>query len=907
MTAKQEINLRDSVLMTLQPDIEMKKKGEKHLETLSSAPGYLFALLQLSGSDEDPSVRMVTAVYFRRYLEKSWSTEDFPKDYLIEHFPSFLLAATKESERQLYSALEFILKQEDAEKWAPIIMAFERLIRADEPSSITTGLKIGNKLTVGFIDGYRSEKVFETFLDGSGIVVAEIGAKAIESRNFEVASLALKILSHASESYIVPNVFKQPVFIQNVVTLAALGSDPASGHTSLIKWSLVVVNNLMKKTRKKKEAPHFDCLTREPMLSAMYSRAIALLRICRERDDPQTTKIEKEALTYLKCLTYKKEGWAVIKRDSPLIISHFIIPALSFNEELESIWEDSQIEFMRHQEARYTHSPDTVASELFFEMCKNSKDEPETLSMFANLILSTTAAYSVAPSEETAKGCYGGLALFKTAAKYLKNVETVLTTVVSYLNAPHAIVKYMAFSTVQHFSYYKKLPEVVLDLFLPALESPDIAVVVEAILCLPQLLEVDAHKKKLKMHIPAFLKMILELSNKVQIEALATALEDVIVLCQEEALGIAPAIAEAISTSVLQLLQEGDGEEQPEEKYGVIDGYIRTIVTLIESLESSPESILAIVRATKPMVITIASTYTDFIIDVFPIVIATSYALKNVDSMYDILEAILKLSPEDLVVYASEVSGVLDNFITYGKEGILAYLGTILQMVGGMLEGYTSDYDHPYICRVLESIILNTSTMLGDKLPELLRTVISMALKNKDTFEMPSAIVAAIEIVLNAFIVSPATTLVIVREMGEMHYVVKGLSAHYKRFERVHDLKLLLLFSGVVLSQGAASTPEELSPELVVTLFHYALTRFPEALAYRESLKSGDAEYDEEYYDREYLDEDPSFETPLDAIDPYEYAQTVCSFQPGTLISSVWGNLSEDMRAQILSTAQNKK
>jgi len=904
MTAKPKPSLRESLTMSLHPDIETKKTGEKHLEELSTSAGFLDTLLHLSSTDHEPSVRLVSSIVFRRYLEKFWENNGFPKKEIIFHFPSFLQTSKPESENQLFAALDYILKKEDVSLWSNIIAEYERLVNANEERNIALGLKLGNTVILSLIDGYKSETEFEKILDNTGDRILKIAQKCISDQKFELAALAVKVLAHSCESYIVPQFFKNTQNAQNVVSLCLMVSSFRIENVSLMKWSFVLINNMMKKTKKKKSIESLSFLSEEKALSHLYKNASEVIALCRRGLLSQ--KIETNALVLLKYIVAKDRGWAIVKKDVPQIISAFIIPAVSFSDELADVWEDSQIEFMRYQEAKYTHTPDTVANELFFEVVKRSKEDKNAVEAFVAVLFREISVFKTRPSEDTARIRYGGLALLQSCAKYLKDNKHVFDVVLEDLSSSYPIVRYMAFSALQSFGYYNQLPTSVLGPFLSAIESQDLAVVVESVLSLPHILENPEMKGAIKRSVPGFIKLILELSNRVQIEALSTTLEDVISLCEEEALSIAPGIAEAISASILQLLKL-ENQEQQEERYDVIDGYIRTIVSLIESLEKNPDALKAISQLTKPMIITVIREHVEHLPDMFPILVASSYALKNVDTMYDILEELLQVPTDELVIYAYELSGVLDNYITYGKAGIIKYLGRILALLREMIGDYSSDYDFPYICRVLESIILNVSSMLGNRIEELVRTTVQMVFGNKEALSSPVSLVAALEVVLAGFIFAPFETLKVMDELVLLGYFTASLVQNHKRFERVHDLKLLLLFSGTFLSLRAGALPSGIDSGMLVSLLHYSIISMPEALSLRESLKNGDEEYqddDEYYYEKEYLEEDPTFETPLDAIDPYDYTRELFNGR-GTVLCTIWGDVSEKTKKQIADVIQN--
>lgn len=891
--------------MTLRPDLESKKQSEKHLEALSSSPSFLSGLLGISLSDPDASVRQVSAVYFRRHLEKSWNSKGFVKQEILECLPQVLLQAPEETEKQLLLVLEYVLHQEETSMWGPVLAAYVAYIHDKSERTILTGLKIANRISVVFVDGYKTEEVLKKFLDETGQKIVSIAARGIEEKKYEISSLALKILAHTATGYIIPQVFHDPGFLETVAAAAEAGMRPESGHPSLIKWSFSLLNRLLKKTRKKTEI--FRTLQQREILATFYARSANMLRICQVEQG--LDKIQLECFEMLRNIVRVPQGFAGLKADVQPIVVQFILPAVSFNEEISELWNDSQISFLRNIESGYYYTSSSAASNLFIELLKGCSNDPEIILRVSNALLSAAAEYQTSPTEEKASLRYGVLVLVQKGMRHLYKQPGFCELVLTDLRASSPFLQYIAFSTFQTMCYYRNIPEGAVESFLAAVQSPHIAVVTSAVLCLSSFLEDPTVKRRLAGNVTDFLRLILDLSNKVQIDPLSTALEDVILLCKQESLSVAPGIAQALSNSVLQLLQEEEAEEEEaenEDRFSVIDGYIRTVVTLIDSLEMSPETILSVMGLIKPMIFAAIEKHTDLMPDIFPILISASYALKSVNGMMDILAAILRVDPEELSVYTIELSGVLDNYITYGKEQILEYLGPILDMLAQLAERTELGYDHPYVCRVLESIILNLTNLLGESLPLVLQRIFEAALGRKEAFDSPTVCVAAVEVALGALVLARDPALQLLRERKEVEYVLETVTKNQKHFARVHDLKLLLLFSGFQLMSEPEKLPLEFRPDFLLDIFYSSLKRLPDALEHRASLLATDGAYtendqdndDDSYYDRDYLEEDPSFETPLDTIEPFQFAASVLANSHG-VISGIWPSVPENIKQEI--------
>lgn len=912
MTIKPEINLRECVIMTIQPDINIKKRAESELDEISQRPDFLQELLTLSKNDTEASVRMFSAVYFRRYLKRFWGVEGFDKASIIKQFPMIILSSSKEGETQLLASLLNILKMEEAEHWTPIITKAEELISSTDPKTVMVGLRIFNKVIVGFIEEYKTEKAFEVVLDNIGETLLSVIVEATKTGNGGMAAFAMKVFGHSCETYILPNIFKKTVFVQNLVSVVDLCINSLFETSSAVKWSFRVINGILKKSKKKKDLLAFSLFERADVLGLFYKKSIDILSLYRRTG--QSPKVEAEAFEMIKNIVSKAEGWALLKNDIPMITTKFILPVVAFTEELEEEWESSQIDFIRDNETSYNKNASTIASELFLDIAKKScSTDKEVLAYLFNMVVGEIAGYPANQSMDMVRLRYGGLVLFKIAGKYIRNNEAVFSIIMHDIQAPHSVIQYMAFSTLHHFSYYGDLPPTVLDPFMHAIRSKDIGVVVESALCLPSILSIPEIKEKLSPSIPDFIKLLLDLSNKVQIEALVTALEDTIMMCTEESMAIAPAIAEAISNSIIMLLKEEEIdniENDPEEKYEVIEGYLRTITTLIESMNKSPEGVMNIMIPVKKMIVEVGTSFPDFFPDLFSLIIVATYTMKTVEGMYEILDVMLKVPVDDLSIYINELSGVLDNFITYGKENMLRYIQPIFSILSEMMHGIITDYDFPYLCRIIESILLNMAQLVGSKISELVKVSMSLALSDKEMFVSPISLISAVEVVLCSVILVPADSIRILQEINQLGFVITSLHSTYKKFERVHDLKLLLLFSGILLSQPEKSLPAEIQIDLLMKVFVFAIESLPSALARREALKNEvDDEYqeNESYGETECFDEDPTFETPLDGIDPFEYARNICSQGPGTIISVEWNRLPTDIKQKIVQVIQPRQ
>ncbi|KAH9386588.1 importin-7 [Nematocida major] len=906
MTVYPEANLRECILMSMKPDMDAKRVAEKQLEEISRNPSFLTALLHLSAKDQEPAVRMFAASYFRRYLEKFWSLEGFDKHSIIKELPGILLSSSKDGEKHLLAALQFILKEEQADQWAPIMEKVSAFIASSEKRAVEVGLKILNRVIIAFVEEYKAEKEFEMIFDTLGVPILSILANAAKEGDAETAGLAMKVFGHSCESYMIPNAFKTPQFVQNLISVIEMTINTLYKFVAPVKWSLVVLNGLLKKTRKKKDLPAFAIFERKEVLEVLYGNAVRILDMYTQTKASE--RVEAQAFDLIRNVVGKPAGWEIVKRDALSIVTRFILPAVSLTETMESSWEACQIDFMREIEAQYTKNADTIASELFLDIVKKAGGTGESSALIVSTLLREVAGY---PAQEAVRLRFGGLVLLKVAGKYFSKNQDAMNMVISDISAPHAIIQYAAFSTLQHFSYYVDMPAAALRPFLAGVESPEIGVSVESILCLPNILANEEMRQCLRASIPNFVKLLLDLANKVQIEALATALEDVIVLCTEETLQFAPGIVQAICASVIQLLgdaEDDSGEGEPEEKYEVLDGYVRTITTLIEALEKNPEGIRALIEPVIKMTVQVGSTHPDFFPDLFSLLVVASYTMKSVDGMFEALDVMLKLPGDTLAIYISEVSAVLDNFITYGCEKMCAYVEPIFAILRDMMQGVILEYDFPYLCRILESILLNMGHLLGNGFGTVIEASIQLVLSDKEMLETPVSLISAVEVLLCSVIVMPGFSVNVLQKGGHVAFLMDTIKAEHKKFERVHDLKLLLLFSGMMLSQGEGTLPAQMQGDLLVSVFAFAIKGMPAALARREALKREDEynEDEESYGGMECFDEDPSFETPLDRIDPFNYAKGVCNSAPGTVMHAAWMGLPEKERMEIFNVIQKK-
>lgn len=911
MIEAHKLRLRECVLQTLRPNLEEKREGEKVLDQMSVEAGFLETLLQMALAEADPPLRTVASIYFRRYLEKFWKKSSFNKEAYMYHLPQYIATAPEDSQRQLLSTLKYILDTESTETWTHVTRASSDFIRSEDPKKVEAGLKIINLTLKVLCAGFKSDEVIEGFFDHTGLVLLDLLKRSLIGGKTDLGAYILKIFAKSIENYVIPNAFKDFTMFREVLGISISALSISGSNWSLIKWSLFYCITALKKASKKK---YFDdqqialFVQRTEVYLPIYQRLIELLTYHVKNPYEVPDKVVRHAYLLMCTVTESKVGWEVFKNDISIFTSTFILPMAVFTELEEELWNDNPINFIKEKNNNYLDDTFSSAANLFYEITRKRKECPEIIKEAYNVLILSMIDFINDPSEEKAKVKYGALGLIGATCKHMDAAPSFLDVyVIPDLNSPYPFLRYRAFTTLQSFGDREELREDLLNPVLLGIQSPSVPIKVEALLTLPYLLTIPSVRQTVTPSLPEIINILLTLTNRIQIEMLSNTLEDIIRICDKETVEMAPSIANAMASSVLQILTEISKEDEDnydEDRIDVVSGYIRTIGSLVEALGDNREMVRVILQYSRPMILTILKSYSDVIFEVLELLVSSIYMIKDVSGFMDIFESLLRLSEDDVIAYSREYSNVLDNFISYGGPLIIPYTDDIFRMLGYISpEDQFSDIDHISTCRILESLVLNIGRGVREKDQRFYSKVIDMALRSREEIQEVSPVVFSLEVLMNAFVQCPEDVVAIMNYMNLNSYVIDQCIDKYKRFERVHDKKILLLFSTVIMSFPLQSVPKEFTPEKIAKLFHYALTTLPDAIAYRNKLRSTveeEEEYYDDYYDENELKEDPSFETPLDSFEPFDYAKRVLSQQSsGYFVGEVTKALTKKQWGQI--------
>ena len=327
----------------------------------------------------------------------------------------------------------------------------------------------------------------------------------------------------------------------------------------------------------------------------------------------------------------------------------------------------------------------------------------------------------------------------------------------------------------------------------------------------------DMAQPRFKPLIPEIVQVLISLNNRYNLESLSDILESIVNNYPEEISHFAPKLTEALTALVMQHLSDYN-----DEKVMLVAGYLRTMSGMISSITDA--SVLAeMFKFSFNLIVSIfKEEKSDFYQEAIDMMVSYLYNMKFInDSMWHIFRIILQADEKELSSSIDEVTNLIDNYISFGKESILAeeYFALVVRFIESVClvdQDNFFDDDHNCGCKIMESLLLNNGSLVCEKL----ELFVGYAIYNKSFFERSSSSwVYSLNVIMHCFVVNPMLTVQILQKKNFYNEFVDSLSENIGTFGRVHDKKTVLLFVGVLCGQPALDIDyKKVAKVLVATL-----------------------------------------------------------------------------------------
>ncbi|KAF9437361.1 hypothetical protein BGZ76_001078 [Entomortierella beljakovae] len=901
---------------TFQPDPNVRIQAELKLKQLEGTQGTLLQSMQIIGSEESEiHVRQAASIYFKNAVRRYWfevestpahlKISDSDKDTIKSSILQLLAAAPTVIRTQLITVLGTILSNDFPEKYPGYLTAVQNLLQSQDPKIVFVGLialkevlrvykfKVENREPV--------EEIIATFFPA----IQQIGTGLISSNNVEAAEM-LKLVFKCYHSTIQMDLNERlrdnsslipwgTLFLQMVekpVPTEGLPTDleELEKHPwwKAKRWAFQCLNRLYTRygnpaelASDSKFMPFAKAFVTNfaPNILTAYLKQVELWISKQAWLSPRVLCLIGNF--FEECVK-DKQIWALMKPHSETLISHFVFPQLCFTAEDEALWVDDPVEYVHSKVDKFEdfNSPSIAAINFMTVMARYRKNAFMQILALANGVLQK---YMEAPAEaknprekDGALIVIGNLASLILRKKSLASMmePVFINHVFPEFKSQCAFLRARACEMVNQFSDmdFNDTNNVAVAFtgLMESLRDTELPVKVTAALALRPMIRHEEIYEAMKPHLQFIMHELLAMTNQIDVDTLADVMDEFVEVFAQDLAPFAVQLCEQLRDTFLRICEDmGKGTEELDDlSDAAIDeasdktmaamGVLKTMGTLIISLESTPEVLNQLEIALLPVIqFTLQNSIIDLFDGVFEIIDSCTFSGKAISAnMWGVFELIYKTFKESALDFIEEMLPSLENYVMYGKdvvssnENVQHTIYDIIQTV--MKSDRLGENDRVSACKLAETLLLNCRGHVDKYLAPILALTFEY-LNIKDRIKTGEFRVQAIEVVMNALYYNPSATLRIMEENGWTQHFFTLWFSSLDKLTRVHDKKLSIVALCSVMSVPVEQLPPALQSgwSQVLTGIMHNFEGLPAAQAKRKDMEKiynigSDDEDDEE-------------------------------------------------------------
>ena len=452
-----------------------------------------------------------------------------------------------------------------------------------------------------------------------------------------------------------------------------------------------------------------------------------------------TENIFIEICEYLQCAVKCNELWkkSGLKSHMPQIIQLFLFPKVCFSQEDYEEWTDDPVEFI-HSNLDPYEEYETVSTSALNLISDTVRARNKTV--FEGILVFINSSLHDSRHPERQEGALRVLGSLVSQIKKNEHLSSQVNHLVSNLIFPllsgDQIVPYLkmrAAWTLEQFAMdFNFDNQVALQafhvLFANSSAKNDLPVRVQSVLAISSLMDVEVVQKAIEGHSALKLtELILDLTNQVELESLGSLIEKLVSMYSEELAPFSSQLAQQLANAFMRMVNavqttddNGNLDFDTTERMMSAIGLIRALVALVDSMSANKSILLGLSHIIGPL---ISEVFTRRALDVydesFELLVQLTFHLKTIpDHLWCLFDSMFLVYETTGVDRISDISSVLDNYITYGSKSIIAnpvHLRKIIIMCQKVLSSDENSFCDEFnsICIVLESLFLNNQRILG--------------------------------------------------------------------------------------------------------------------------------------------------------------------------------------------------
>ncbi|KAI0040287.1 ARM repeat-containing protein [Auriscalpium vulgare] len=601
-------------------------------------------------------------------------------------------------------------------------------------------------------------------------------------------------------------------------------------------------------------------------------------------------KCQFQILSFFTECVKPKSTWALLKPHFETLVAKFVFPNLSFTPAKQDLWDSDPVEYLRVSidEFEDYSSPVAGATSFLFQLVSS-----RTQTAFMPIL---HFVHQVLASNPTPPQRFGALNMIAALGPFIMrhpdvkiNIEDfAMQHVLPEFKSSHAYLRAIAAEVIGTFERNKitwnneaNLSAVV-SAVATNLDDTELPVRVQAALALTEMVAShESVKAAVAPQVGKVIQDLLKLSDETDLDILNSSMETMVEAFQAELLPVAAQLTSRLCESYLRLAREclaqeekpngGDLESAMEsdgedDKSFAAMGVAKTIGTIIDSVDSSPEILAQVQEVVIPIIaFTLEHKILDLFDNAYALVDSLTFKTRAISpNMWPVFEHTYRLFKSDAVDFLDEMLPALDNFVSYGTE-MFKTRADYRQMIAdiyttSMTSDHLGEADRVHGSSLAESLLLNLRGHIDDLLPSIIKTAVDYI----DSAETSSLRLANLEVLINAVLYNPAAALQLMEQYRagtSRLFFDKWFAAIEKDMglPRVHDKKLTIVALCACMDIDPSAIPEPLRAAWhgIVAGALKVLKDLPRAVAARDTLKDVHQEDVEEDEDED--DEDGRF------------------------------------------------
>ena len=567
--------------------------------------------------------------------------------------------------------------------------------------------------------------------------------------------------------------------------------------------------------------------------------------------------------------------WKFLSPHVENLIAHVLFPLLCQSDEDLEMFHEEPAEYLHRKINFYEEvsAPDVAATSFLLSLTKSRKKQTFTVLNFINGVVNRYETASDAEKNHREKE--GALRMIGTLSSVILGKKSPIADQVEYFFVRHVFPEFRssqgflrarACDVLEKFADldFKDENNVVLiyQNILQCLNDPELPVRVEAALALQPLIRHDYIRTSMQQNIADIMQQLLKLANEVDVDALATVMEEFVEVFAAELTPFAVQLTEQLRDTYLRIIgdviEKGVGNTDDDSETYLDDksinalGVLQTIGTLILTLESTPNVLLHLEQILIPVItITLEHKLSDLYNEVFEIIDSCTFSAKSISpTMWQIFKLIHRSFKDRAEIFIEEMLPALDNFVSYGHEMLKQqpeYMEAIFDIIQTI---FTNDrlgaMDRFCGCKLAEAVLLNMRGHADKYLNHFIEIAMQCLLA---PCEIKSYRVHLMEMVINCIYYNPLATLQVLEHNGWTNKFFSLWFSNIENFNRVHDKKLSIVAIVALIQLPIEQVPISIQPGWpklmsgAVSLFE----TLPLAMKNREEITKESLNFDDTY------------------------------------------------------------